>query len=108
MSEWRDEDFFAKPGTMKVLRQRIIKVWRDEQGRRCTKNVYPDDMTDEERAAVADMDRVTGNFARYRRENPIDQEAMAWAKAEVIRLGLDKPTMGTLGETAEQIKAENP
>ena len=85
---WKDEDFIAAPGTMDILRQRIVKVWRDEQGRRCTQNVYPDDMTDEEKAAVAEMGRVTDNFAQYRRENPIDKEAMEWAEAEVKRLGL--------------------
>ncbi len=108
MSEWKDEDFIVAPGTHEVLNERINQVWFDDQGRRCSSYFFPDDMTEREIAAVAEMDRVGGNMRRYRRENPIDKEAMAWAEAEVIRLGLDKNTLGTLGKNEEQIKAEKP
>ena len=63
-------------------------VYFDEQGRRCTRYELPADITDEEKAAVAEMERVTANFVKRNRENPPDQEDMEWANAEAKRLNL--------------------
>ena len=84
----KDEDFIAAPGTIDVIKRRIRQVFFDEQGRRCTRYELPADITDEEKAAVAEMDRVTANLVKRSRENPPDQESMEWAESEAHRLNL--------------------
>lgn len=82
------DDFMPAKGASEIMARRIKKVWRDEQGRRCTSSVIPPDMTDDEKWALAEFERVRLNYVEYRKSNPVSDEAMEWATSEAKRLGL--------------------